>query len=128
MSEASAAIVTAQSARKAAAVFNYGNIISMILPFPLMIFWLGASMFVYTMNRHHPNPKVGHYTQQAAYRFYGLTGTFVAVGMFLPVEIIYYLIAWAIGAAILVPWSLLDLRKIKRDHWEDQVITEEVHG
>ena len=34
--------------------------------------WLGLSMLVYAMNRHHPNPKVGHYTQQAAYRFYGV--------------------------------------------------------
>ncbi|MCK7581443.1 MAG: hypothetical protein MZV65_41295 [Chromatiales bacterium] len=49
------------------------------MPFPLLIFWFGASMLVYALNRHHPNPKVGHYTQQAAYRFYGVTGFFVAI-------------------------------------------------
>ncbi len=122
MSEASATIVTAQSARRAATLFNYGNIISLLLPFPLMIFWLGASMFVYALNRHHPNEKVGHYTQQAAYRYYAITGFFVAVAMFLPVNFIYYGIAWAIAAVIIIPWSIVDLRRIKKDSWEDMVI------
>jgi len=124
MSEASLPVATARSARKAAALFNYGNIISLLLPFPLLIFWLGASMFVYAMNRHHPNPKVGHYTQQAAYRFYGITGFFVAVAMFLPVNFTYYAIAWAVTAVILIPWSIIDLRRISREHWEDTPITE----
>ncbi|HSH28610.1 MAG TPA: hypothetical protein VK971_01785 [Thiohalobacter sp.] len=117
--------VTARSARFSAAVFNYGNIISLLAPFPLMIFWLGASMFVYAMNRHHPNEKVGHYTQQAAYRLYGVTGFFVAVAMFLPVNLNYYLIAWAIGATILLPLTLRDLIRIRRESWEDMEILAE---
>lgn len=115
-------LVTARSARFSAALFNYGSIISLLAPFPLMIFWLGASMFVYAMNRHHPNEKVGHYTQQAAYRFYGVTGFFVAVAMFLPVNLNYYLIAWAVGAAILLPLSLRDLTRIRRERWDDMEI------
>lgn len=118
-------IVTARSARNAAAMFNYGNIISLLLPFPLMIFWLGASMFVYTMNRHHPCEKVGHYTQQAAYRFYGVTGFFVAVAIFIPVNINYYLVAWVVGTALLLPLTLRDLRRIRRDDWEDMEILPE---
>lgn len=120
--------VRGRSARRAAALFNYGNLIAALVPFPLGILWLGASMFVYAMNRHHPNPKVGHYTQQAAYRFYGITGFFVAVGMFLPTELDYFLIAWALMALILVPWSLLDLWRIRRDTWDDLIVHEENHA
>ena len=36
-------------------------------------------MLVYAMNRHHPNPKVGHYTQQAATRFYAVTGSMTMI-------------------------------------------------
>ncbi|WJW75723.1 hypothetical protein QVG61_01155 [Thiohalobacter sp. IOR34] len=121
-------LITGRSARNAAALFNWGNIVSLLLPFPLLIFWLGASMFVYAMNRHHPNPKVGHYTQQAAYRFYGITGFFVAAAMFLPVDLSYYLIAWALAALILLPWSIRDLLRIYRDSWEDQRLLREVQA
>ena len=31
-------------------------------------------MFVYAMYRHHPNPRVGYYTQMGAYYYYGLAG------------------------------------------------------
>ena len=65
---------------------NYGNLVAILIPFPLLIFWFGASMLVYALNRHHPDPRVGHYTQQAAYRFYGVTGFFVAVATFIPVS------------------------------------------
>ena len=110
-------------ARSAAAVFNYGNIISIIVPIPLGMLWLGLSMLVYAMNRHHPNPRVGHYTQQAAYRFYGVTGFFVAAATFIPGGgWNYYLIAWGLAAAVLVPWSIIDLIRIRRDSWEDMQI------
>jgi Na+/serine symporter len=62
-------VARGSSAKRASALMNYGNLIAILIPFPLLIFWFGASMLVYAMNRHHPNPKVGHYTQQAAYRF-----------------------------------------------------------
>jgi len=77
--EDSPKIVTGDQARRAAKWFNYGTLVSLILPLPLMIFWTGMSMLIYALNRHHPNPKVGYYTQQAAYRFYGVAGTLVSL-------------------------------------------------
>jgi len=72
------------------------------------------------MNRHHPNPKVGHYTQIAAYRFYGVVGVFVAAGIFIPLGAwLLYAVIWLIGAAIVVPLSIRDLKHIYQDHWED---------
>ncbi|MBE2294922.1 MAG: hypothetical protein IAF00_08215 [Phycisphaerales bacterium] len=113
-------IARGSSARRAATLMNYGNLIAILVPFPLLIFWFGASMLVYAMNRHHPNPKVGYYTQQAAYRFYGVTGFFTVVATFIPGNgWIWYLIAWILAALILIPWSIVDLRRIYRDEWMD---------
>lgn len=117
-----------RKARSAAAVFNYGNILAIIIPVPLGMLWLGLSMVVYAMNRHHPNPRVGHYTQQAAYRFYGIAGFFVAVATFIPGGgVSYYLVAWALAAAILIPWSIFDLIRIRRERWDDLQIPVEAN-
>ncbi|HXH03807.1 MAG TPA: hypothetical protein VNN09_10875 [Candidatus Competibacteraceae bacterium] len=128
MSEPSSAaprVVSAASARKAASLMNYGNIIALLVPVPLLILWFGASMLVYAMNRHHPNPRVGHYTQQAAYRFYGVTGFFTAAATFIPGGgWQYYLVAWALAALVIIPWSILDLVRIRREQWQDTVIPE----
>lgn len=121
-------VVTGRRARTAATLFNYGNIVSILLPVPIGILWVGVSMLVYAMNRHHPNEKVGHYTQQAAYRFYGITGFFVAAATFIPGKgLMYYLIAWGAAAAIIIPWSILDIIRISRDDWQDMEITVEEH-
>jgi hypothetical protein len=122
-------LCTGRRARAAAALFNYGNILAILLPVPLGILWVGVSMLVYAMNRHHPNEKVGHYTQQAAYRFYGITGFFVAAATFIPGSgLRYYLIAWGAAALVLIPWSILDLVRIARDEWLDmEVNVEEPH-
>jgi hypothetical protein len=115
-------------ARRAAALFNYGNIVAILAPIPLGMLWLGLSMLVYAMNRHHPNEKVGHYTQQAAYRFYAITGFFVAAATFIPGGgWTYYLIAWALAALILIPWSIVDLIRIRRDTWTDMELPVEPH-
>ena len=112
-----------RKARWAAAMFNYGNIVAILVPLPLGMLWFGLSILVYAMNRHHPNPKVGHYTQQAAYRFYGITGFFVAAATFIPGGgWTYYVIAWGLAVAILVPWSIYDLIQIRRDRWEDMQV------
>lgn len=117
-----------RKARSAAALFNYGNIIAILLPIPLGMLWLGMSMLVYAMNRHHPNPRVGYYTQQAAYRFYGVSGFFVAIATFIPGGgWDYYLVAWGLAAAVLVPWSILDLMRIRRERWDDMQIPAEVN-
>jgi hypothetical protein len=115
-------VVSGDSARRAAKWFNYGTLVSLVLPFPLMIFWFGMSMLVYALNRHHPNPKVGHYTQHAAYRFYAIMGTLVVVGTFFPVDWRYYLGTWLLAIAILVPLSVRDLRRINNDDWQDVIL------
>ncbi|QKT03298.1 hypothetical protein HUS23_05505 [Ectothiorhodospiraceae bacterium 2226] len=119
MTDSSSHVVTARSARSAAALFNYGNIVAALVPFPLGIFWLGGSMLVYAMNRHNPNPKVGYYTQIAAYRLYGVAGFIVVVAAFFGTDPTYWLITWAVAAAILIPWSVYDLYRIRQDHWTD---------
>lgn len=109
-----------RKARTAAALFNIGNIIAILVPIPLGMLWLGLSMLVYAMNRHHPNEKVGYYTQHAAYRFYAITGFFVAAATFIPGGgWHYYLVAWALAALVLIPWSIVDLVRIRRDDWVD---------
>lgn len=117
--------ISAASARRAAAIFNYGNLVAIIVPLPLGILWLGASMVVYTMNRHHPNPRVGYYTQWAAYRFYGLIGFVVAEATFYGEGREAWLITWAVLAAILIPWTIYDLVRIYREQWHDTYRTEE---
>ncbi|MGF1525957.1 MAG: hypothetical protein ACFCBW_04075 [Candidatus Competibacterales bacterium] len=116
-------VLSAAAARRSASLMDWGNIVAIILPVPLLIFWFGASIVVFAINRHHPNPKVGHYTQQAAYRLYGITGFFVIVALFFPGDDwSYYLYSWLLAVAILIPWSLLSLWRIRRDHWESVVV------
>ena len=135
MSEHSAALaapmkVTGRQARSSAAMFNYGTIVAVLVPVPIGLLWVGASMLIYAMHRHHPNPKVGHYVQQAAYRYYGVAGFFTAIAAFIPHggSMHYYLIAWGLAALILVPWSVYDLVRIYRDQWDDvETVPEESH-
>lgn len=117
--------ISAASARRAAAIFNYGNLLATLVPLPLGIFWLGASMVVYAMNRHHPNPRVGYYTQWAAYRFYGVVGFVVAEATFYGTGLKAWLITWAIMAVILIPWTIYDLVRIYREQWHDSYRQEE---
>jgi len=117
--------ITAASARRAASWFNYGNLVATIIPLPLGILWLGLSMAVYTMNRHHPNPRVGYYTQWAAYRFYGVVGFVVAEATFYNESLKVWLITWAVMALILIPWTIYDLVRIYREQWHDTYRTEE---
>lgn len=114
-------VISAASARRAATIFNYGNLVAILLPLPLGILWLGASMVVYAMNRHHPNPRVGYYTQWAAYRFYGLVGFVVAEATFYNEGHLVWLITWAVLAAILIPWTIYDLVRIYRETWQDTI-------
>ncbi|MCK5905916.1 MAG: hypothetical protein KAG86_11560, partial [Gammaproteobacteria bacterium] len=65
MSNSESNIVTAASAKSSAKLFSYGNIVAVLIPVPMLIFWFGASIVFYAMQRHHPNPRVGYYTQIA---------------------------------------------------------------
>ncbi len=117
-------IASAEQARRAASMMNYGNLLAILVPVPFLILWFGGSMLVYAMNRHHPNPRVGHYTQQAAYRFYGIVGFFTAAAMFIPASDarLIYALCWGLAALVLVPWSILDLVRIRRERWQDTPI------
>lgn len=117
-------VITAAQARKTARWFNVGNIISMLIPFPLGIFWFGASMVVYAMNRHHPNPRVGYYTQRAAYQFYSVLGLVVVVATFFGTELVYWMVTWGISAVILIPLSIFNLMKINHEQWLDTAINQ----
>ena len=116
-------VVSADSARFASKIFNYGNIVAMLSPFPVGILWMGASMLVYAMNRHNPNPRVGYYTQRAATRLYALIGVVVVVANFFsgwqP-----WAVTWAICAGIIIPLSIYDLVRIQRETWTDTEIPE----
>lgn len=118
-------IVSGRSSRFAAMHMDLGNLVSMLLP-PLPLLWFGGSMLVYALHRHHPNPRVGHYTQRAAYRFYGVMGAIIPVGTFFPGQgITPWLIAWAVGLAVLLPWSIWSLIQIRREEWSDITLPEE---
>jgi hypothetical protein len=119
----SAKIVTARSSKRAATHMDIGNIVAILAPLPFGILWFGVSMLVYALHKHHPNPKVGEYTQWAAYRFYGVTGAVVPIATFFPGRgITHWLVAWGIAALILIPWSIWSLTRIRRDTWEDVIL------
>lgn len=128
-SAATAKVITGLQARRAAGHMDMGNIVALVIPFPVGVFWFGLSMLVYAFHRHHPNPKVGHYTQWAAYRFYGVVGALVPVATFYEKSSLkLWLITWAISAAIIIPSSVWALIKIRRDTWEDTVVPPAVHA
>lgn len=112
-------VVTGRSSRFAAMQMDLGNLISMLLP-PLPVLWFGGSMLIYAMHRHHPNPRVGYYTQHAAYRFYAVMGAIIPIGTFFPGRgIMPWLIAWGVGLAVIVPWSLWSIARVRREEWPD---------
>lgn len=121
MSQTHTKTVTGEEAKKVSKYFLYGNIAAILIPFPLFILWFGASIFVYAMFRHFPHPKVGYYTQIAAYHYYGLAGFLVPILTFVPGSFFleYWWALWIGCAAVLIPLSILLLLKINKDNWED---------
>lgn len=135
--------ISAANARRSACMFSLGNLFallpglilaplilvfqpegkSLIYMFILMvvppILWFGASILVYIIARHHPNPRVGYYTQQAAYRYYGMFGIVIPVGTFFGAHWQLWIMTGGIVALILIPWSMWDLLRIRRDDWQD---------
>jgi hypothetical protein len=150
MPESTSKTISGKSARNTAALFNYGNIIAMlpgliVIPtlmlgetermhmiFMLiativpMILWFAVSIAIYIIARHHANERAGHYTQQAAYRYYGVIGIIVVAGTFYGTNVNYWLVTWIVCALILVPWSLLDVYRIFKEQWQD-ITVEETH-
>jgi len=141
--DASPYTVTSASARRSARWFNLGNIAAFmpgILIAPVIFFtepqhitmimllialvvppilWFGLSIIIYIIARHNPNHRVGHYTQWAAYRFYGALGVVIPVGTFFGTDWKLWLISGAIIGLIIVPWSMVDLYRIQKEDWQD---------
>ncbi len=133
--------VSGRSCRRAASTFDWGNLIAVSLAgVPLflvsgevgiativaaimgivpLIFWFGASMMVYAMCRHHPEDRVGQFTQWAAYRYYALMGSLIVVATFFPPDLNYYRAYWMVAALILIPWTIYALSGIYRERWQD---------
>lgn len=114
-------MITAESSRKTARIFYLGNILAVLIPFPFFILWFGASMFVYAMFRHHPNPRVGYYTQIGAYHYYALAGLLVPVLTFAPGDFFvkYWMHLWILCAAVIIPLAIMQILKINKEQWHD---------
>ncbi len=126
---AASRIVTARSAKRAAAIFHIGSILAVLVPVPLGILWLGASMLFYALERHHPNPEVGRSIQRGAYVFYGVAGFVTAAAIFIPGGgLAWWLAAWVLAAALVVPFSLWELWRLKRARWEDLALGPDGEG
>ena len=114
-------IVTAQESKKSARVFFYGNIAAVLIPFPLFIFWFGASMFIYAMYRHHPNNRVGYYTQTGAYQYYAVAGMLVPVLTFASGDffIKYGWMLWLASVLVIIPLAIREIMRINKEEWQD---------
>ena len=136
-------IIPAKNARMFARLFNFGNLlallpglvvapiillgeherISMIFMFIAMIvppiLWFGLSIMIYIISHHHPNELVGHYTQQAAYRFYGMIGVVIPIGTFFGTDWKLWILMGGVVGLVLVPWTVWELIKTQKENWQD---------
>ena len=139
-------IIPAANARMFARLFNMGNLLSLLpglilAPLILLgeqekmstifmfiamivppILWFGLSIMIYIIARHHPNELVGHYTQQAAYRYYGMIGVVIPVGTFFGTDWTLWILMGGTVSLVLVPWTIWELIKTQKEHWLDTEI------
>jgi len=117
--------ITAESSKKTARVFYYGDILAGVLPVPFFALWFGGSILAYAMLRHHPNPRVGYYTQLGAYLYYALAGAFIVTLTFAPGDFFvnWWWAVWLLSFATLVPYSVMQILKINRETWQDAKVT-----
>ena len=140
-------IISAANALMFARLFNLGNLlsvlpgliiapiillteiehVSMIFLFIAMIvppiLWFGLSIMIYIISRHHPNSLVGHYTQQAAYRYYGMIGVVIPIGTFFGTDWEMWILMGGIVAVVIAPWTIWELIKAQKEDWQDIEIT-----
>ena len=136
-------IIPGKNARMFASLFNIGNLLSIspgliIAPIILLteqermttifmfigmivppILWFGFSIMIYIIARHHPNELVGHYTQQAAYRYYGMIGVVIPVGTFFGTDWELWILMGGVVGLVLVPWTIWELIKSQKENWQD---------
>ena len=140
-------VIPGKNARMFARLFNIGNLLSLapgliVAPIILLteqerlatifmfiamivppILWFGLSIMIYIIARHHPNELVGHYTQQAAYRYYGMIGVVIPVGTFFGTEWKLWILMGGMVGLVLVPWTIWELIKSQKENWQDIEIT-----
>jgi len=116
--------ISAEQCRLAAQLFNLATIVAVVVPILLML-WVGASMFVYAQNAHHPDERVARYTRRAGFRFYGVAGAMVIFGQ----PIVSWLgglaglaAIWGIFAVTLIPPAVWDILQARREEWRDIVV------
>lgn len=122
-------VLRAEQCSLAAQVFNLATVVAVVVPVLLMI-WVGASMFVYAANAHHPDPRVAAYTRRAGFRFYGVTGALVILGQ--PIVsalggLAGVLTIWGVLVVGLVPWAVRDVLEARKETWRDIVVEVPVH-
>ncbi len=111
-------IFSAKSAKFSATILHWGNIV--VISIPLLIpIWFGATILIYAMNRHNPNPRVGHYIQWGASVFYAVIGLIIPVATFFPPKMEYYLYLWAAIFTLIIPISIYFLIRIHKEDWQD---------
>jgi len=113
-------IEPAEQSKKSARMFSYGNLAAVSFP-PLFVLWFGLSILVYAIYRHHPNARVGFYTQRAAYYYYAIAGSLVPILTFAPNGFIKanWVLLWGACALVMIVLSVLLLRQINSETWED---------
>ncbi len=114
--------LSAQSCRFSAQIFNLASIVAVLLPLPLLMIWVGASMFVYAANAHHPDERVARYTRRAGFRFYAVAGSLVIAGQ--PIistlgAVKGVIVIWILLALGIIPAALWDIFKARREVWRD---------
>ncbi len=121
--------ITAEQCQLAAQIFNLATIVAVVVPVLLMI-WVGASMFVYAANAHHPDERVARYTRRAGFRFYGVAGAMVIFGQ----PIVSWLggfhgvlAIWAIFAVALIPPAVVDILRARKEVWRDIIVEVPIH-
>lgn len=141
-------VISAKSSRFSAQIFNIASVaaisagvsalvlgkllagqkigfLPLVLSFPPLMIWLGASIFVYASIAHHPNPHTRQYHRWAGYRFYAATGAMMVFGQPL-YELLQgwngLMVVWAVVFLIVVPWGLYAIWKAARDDWQDVTV------
>jgi len=81
-------------------------------------------MFAYAMYRHHPNPRVGWYTQQAAYIFYTLAGLLLPLLALTPKDTLmeYWWVIWGVTVFVVVPLAIYQIMKVHSEEWTDVIL------
>ncbi|MBE9533268.1 MAG: hypothetical protein IMF04_04025 [Proteobacteria bacterium] len=145
--------IPAANARMFARLFNIGNLLSLapgliLAPIILLteqerlttifmfiamivppILWFGLSIMIYIIARHHPNELVGHYTQQAAYRYYGMIGVVIPVGTFFGTEWELWILMGGVVGLVLIPWTIWELIKSQKESWQDiEIMIDQTSG